>query len=163
MPLDSMIASLGAGTLAADPKKIPGGAPTLTHEDILAFTANASRLEFQLLMAKYVGDEFARSRVEKWLLRVSIREWFTNPAYRTTRLEAQQLLKLSGLAVRCWLNPQDKQAVSKRSRSAFIGTHIDQYRTRFEPHYAFLVGELGFHEQAALRAVFVAMAKDRRG
>ncbi len=162
MPLDSMIASLGAGTLAADPKKIPGGVPTLTHEDILAFTANASRHEFQLLLAKYVGDESARGRVEKWLVRVSIREWFINPAYRTVRLEAQQLLKLTELAVRCWLNPQDKPALSKRSRAAFIGAQIDQYRSRFEPHYAFLVGELGFHEQAALRAVSVAMAKDRQ-
>ena len=162
MPLDSLLASLAARSLGADPNKITGGVPSITREDIMALAAAANRLEFQLLMAKYVGDEAARVRVEKWLLKISLREWFTNPAFRTVQLETQQLPKLSRLAVKCWMNPEDRDVATKRSRATFIGAQIDTYRNRFEPHYAFLIGELGHHERCALTAVKRSQNQDRK-
>lgn len=160
MPLDSLLASLAARSLGVDPNKIVGGVPEITREDILAIASNARKPHFHMLMAKYCGDEYSRARIERWMLRKCIAEWFVNPAYQTVRLEARQLKKLSDLAVMCWLNPQESHAATLRTRAAFIGAQHDTYRNRFEPHYAFLLGELGHYEAVALAAVVRANRED---
>ena len=106
------------------------------------------------LMAACCQDPISTKALADWTFNLSINEWFYNPACEGIRFEARQLKKLVVLAVAGWLNPQLEQVRTIETRAAWIGANAETYRKNFQPHYAYLSGELDYVMAIGRRAIY---------
>jgi len=140
--LEFDLARLTAQSSGPNPKEPGGGLPMYTRQEILACLAEVPHTAFHCLMAKYCGDQFSEREVLHFVQRMSIWEWFDNPAHATKRIEAGQLKRVAEVAVLAWINPHAPHAISQAARAAYIGAAEETYRRTFQDHFAWINGEL---------------------
>lgn len=138
-----------------DPKNPAGGKPEYTAADISAclseVRANSDDRElwqavFHLLLAKYCGDERSARKVLAWLRTTSIVEWFTNAEHALKRIEPGQVARVTEVALLAYLYPHIEHAANYRTRAAYVGCGQDIWKRVYQPHYAWLLGELAYLE-----------------
>lgn len=153
MEIDKMLARLTAQSNGPNPKEPGGGAPVFTAADISLIASVAPHMSWHALMAKHCDDLHSKLKILEFAHTTSRMEWFSNPAYSTIRIEAQQLNKLADLAVMGWISPRAKATATLETRAAYIGANYETYRKNFQPHYAFITGELAFLESVGATAI----------
>ena len=153
MSIEFMLARLTAQSagLEVDPAR---GKPELTREDVMLIASAAPPICFHALMAKCCDDQISVKKLLEWVWEKSLKEWFSNSENQAIKVEARQMNRMAELAVLAFLNPQCPHATSTTTRAAYIGANEHTYRKNFQPHYAFLAGELGFLESLGKRAIY---------
>jgi hypothetical protein len=130
-----------------------GGPPEYTVGDCALIASQAPHMSFHAIMAKFCGDVISANRIHSWLHDTSLTEWFLNPVNERRTVGIGQVNKLVELAIIGWAVPFAAEVSTIASRAAYIGAAKETYRTRYQPHYSYLTGELSFLEHVARRAI----------
>lgn len=153
MSLDQLLARLTAQSIGSDPREPKGGKPELTAADISLIASHAPHMSFHALMVKCCHDPLSLGKLYVWLHDTSLTEWFLNKENEATTVQVGQVNRLVELSIIGWFNPGSRHAATLPCRAAYVKTGADTFRSKYQKHFNYLVGELDFVEQIGRRAI----------
>lgn len=143
---------LTAQSSGPNPKEPGGGKPNYSVAELRACLAEVPHLAWHCLLAKYHQDQHSEHHLLAEAQRLSMKEWFTNPAHRLKTIQAGQLTKVAELAVLCYLLPSLPHNTNYTSRAAFCECDHRKWRSTFQDHFNWLINELAYNERIGEKA-----------
>ena len=156
---ENMLARLTAQSASMEPI-VPNGKSELTPAEIAMIASRAPRMSFHALMVKYCHDANSLKSLYIWLHNTSLTDWFLNPENRQATIQVDQANRLVELSIIGWFDQTAKESATLVSRAAFVGANHKTFQRRYQTHYSYLEGELGFLEAIGLREIKRAMADE---
>lgn len=153
MSVETLLARLTAQSVDINPRQSSGGKPELNAGDISLIASQAPHMSFHALMTKCCGDQISATRLYIWLHDTSLTEWFLNPSHDKESVIIGQVNRLVELAFIGWAIPNAPEASTLILRASYVRANHDSFRRKYQAHYNFLEGELGFLEKVGRQAI----------